>query len=102
MEGDQEVRQPPIMEVRENAPVQTSREMLITPAESVESILERSKAQARELRELNEANTKLLEKMERFRAEEILRGKSEAGIIIAKAEETAAEYATRIMKGRLK
>ena len=73
-------------------------ETTYVPSEAA-TLLEETKRATEELKKVIADNKSTLEKMERFRAEEILKGRSEAGIVVAKKEETAAQYATRIMRG---
>jgi len=79
-----------------------TRSLMREEPQSTESLLEQTKEATKVLQDTMEENRKLLDKMERFRAEEILKGRSEAGVVIRETEETAAEYAKRILSGRSK
>jgi len=63
------------------------------------SILEESKATATELKNLIQEHRKTLQEMEKFRAEEILKGRSEAGQIVKQKDESPSDYAKRILGG---
>ena len=62
--------------------------------------LEEAKQIANEMREANKERKELLEREERFRAQMILAGRSDAGQIPQPPkEETAKEYKDRVMRG---
>jgi len=64
------------------------------------SLIERAEQANKKMTELLERQQEQINKLERLRADELLRGKSEAGSNVEKKEETAAEYATRILANR--
>lgn len=71
--------------------------------ESVEDMLSQAKGASSELKGLLEENKKVLERIERLKAEEMLKGRSEAGVFPDKPkEESNLEYARRILTGRIK
>jgi hypothetical protein len=61
------------------------------------NLVDEAKATAAELKVLIEENKKTLNEIQRLRAEEIIKGKAEAGQIVQPVVETPQEYAKRIM-----
>lgn len=62
-------------------------------------VLEESRKTAEELKNLIEENKKTIRKIEVMRAEEVLKGRSEAGIFDKPKEESPSDYAKRILRG---
>ena len=95
-----------IIEVKNSNSTPATRSLMVDSPEktkeSTRSLLDQTKEAAKELKTLIEQNNKVLEKMEDFRAQEILKGRSEAGVIIKQITETPSEYAQRILRGNLK
>ena len=71
-----------------------------TEVQEADNILAEAKQTRDELKTLLAEKKSLIEREEKLKAAEMLRGRVEAGIPSAKpAEETAAQYAARIMRG---
>lgn len=64
-----------------------------------DSLVERANSAAERLEAATKKNEELLKKMEAIETRRVLSGKTEAGITEIKKEETAAEYAARILRG---
>jgi hypothetical protein len=82
-------------------PVEEEAKTVYEPSEAT-TLLEETKRATEELKRVIAENKETLSRMEKFRAEEILKGRSEAGLVVAKKEETAEQYARRVMMGGVK
>jgi len=67
------------------------------------SLIDRAEAASKDIKSMLEENKQVLAKMEKIRAEELLKGRSAAGIPpTPPPEESAADYARRILGGNRK
>ena len=66
------------------------------------TMLEETRAVLAEMKQANSERLALIEREERNKANELLGGRSEAGApAVEKKEETAQEYAARVLSGRM-
>jgi|TARA_R100000501_G_C2630136_1_gene125235 hypothetical protein len=71
--------------------------------EKIPTSIERAEALAERLEAANEKNAEILKEQQDIRAEQILSGRSEAGTSPPQEkEETAKEYANKVMSGEIK
>ena len=73
----------------------------VKPEQTATSLLDEAKQSAKELKELIAEQKKIAGQLENLKASEILKGKSEAGVIVQPVVETPQDYCKRIMGGRL-
>jgi len=67
------------------------------------SLIDRAEAASKDIKSMLEENKQVLAKMEKIRAEELLKGKAAAGAVTEPPkEESAADYARRILGGNRK
>ena len=67
--------------------------------EKPESLLDEAKKVRDEIKSLLEEKKALIEREERIKVQELIGGKSEAGIVAQAKVESAQDYAARIMRG---
>jgi len=92
-----------IIEGRDSQPTPATRSLMVDTPEQTKSntrtLLDQVKQETATLKAAIEENKKIMAKMEEFRAEEILKGRSDAGQVVKQVIETPAEYAKRILRG---
>lgn len=93
MENEKETKQ---TDTRGEANSTSSQSNFETP-----TILEKSQEVIAEMKKANEERLALIEREERMRANDMLAGRSSAGTAEQPKEETAKEYAKRVMTGEL-